>query len=192
MLVNNAGGSPLYKSLKDITESYFDKVIGLNLKGPFRLSTLFASKMCEGYGGSIINVSTDGTLSHPVNAVVYAAAKSGLNSLTKSMAQAYGPKVRVNCILPGPFLTDIAKAWDLKMNQKGWRMGKPLMRAGRADETVGAALFFASSASSYCTGALLEVTGGPSVTGRDPYGMKGLDYNRDVLPLMRDPRLAKM
>jgi len=194
ILVNNAGGSPLYPSLKDITEDYFDKVVGLNLKGPFRLAALFGSRMCEQDGGSIINVSTNATVTPTPRETIYGAAKSGLNYLTQSLAHAYGPKVRVNCIMPGPFLTEISKAWgDLKPAEKGWRQRSALMRAGRADEVVGAALYFASEASSFTTGAILEISGLPSGSGvRDPYHKKNLDLERDVRAKMRDPRLSKL
>lgn len=193
ILVNNAGGSPLYPSMKDITESYFDKVTGLNMKGPFRLAVLFASKMCEQDGGAIINVTTDATINPSPNAAVYGAAKSGLNYLTQTLAVAYGPKVRVNCIMPGPFLTDISKAWDLKRMQQGWKRGNALMRAARPDEVVGAALFLASEASSFTTGAILPVNGMSCAgSGRDPYFNKNLNYDRDVLPKMRDERLSKL
>lgn len=193
ILVNNAGASPLYPSLREVSEQYFDKVMGLNLKGPFRLAALFASRMCEQQGGSIINVSSNSSLAPTARESVYAAAKAGLNSLTKALAVAYGPKVRVNCLMPGPFLTDISNAWDLKETVKALRAGQAMMRAGRPDEVVGAALYFASEASSFTTGAILEVAGGPGAAGgRDPYHKKSLDYQRDVLPEMRDRRLSKL
>lgn len=192
ILVNNAGGSPLYKSLLDVSEDYYDKVMDLNLKGPFRLSVLFASRMCEQDGGKIINVSTANTMSPSPHAAVYGAAKSGVNYLTSTLAAAYGPKVRVNCIMPGPFLTDISKAWDVKQGAKQWRKQMALMRAGRADEVVGAALYFASEASSFTTGAILQISGLPSVGARDPYHSKNLDLDRDVIAKMRDPRISKL
>lgn len=161
VLVNNAGGSPLYPSLLDITEDYFDKVVGLNLKGPFRLSALFGAKMCtQPEGGSIINVSSIESLRPNWRAAVYAASKSGVNYLTKAIANAYGPKVRCNCILPGAFLTDISKAWDIPSMEPIWKKTVPLSRAGEAGEIVGATLYFASKASSFTTGSILEVTGG--------------------------------
>jgi len=196
ILVNNAGSSPLYGSLGKVTEEYFDKLIGLNLKGPFRLSALFGSKMCEQDGGSIINVSsTSSVVASPAQAV-YAAAKAGLNNLSQTFGQAYGPKVRVNCIMPGPFLTDISKAWNIQQAALGWRRTGPLMRAGRADEVVGAALYFASEASSFTTGAILEVSGGESSNAgngaRDPDHGKNLNIDHDVIAKMRDPRLSKL
>jgi NAD(P)-dependent dehydrogenase (short-subunit alcohol dehydrogenase family) len=160
ILVNNAGLSPLYPSLDEITEDLFDKVIGINLKGPFRLSALVAKRMMAGDGGSIINVSSTAAVTPSPASEPYCAAKAGLNALTRSMAYAYGPKVRVNCIMPGPFLTDISKAWDLEAFAAGAKKNIPLQRGGQPHEIVGAALYLASSASSYTTGAILAVDGG--------------------------------
>ncbi len=160
ILVNNAGMSPLYPTLDSITEDLYDKVMAVNLKGPFRLSTVIGTRMMNGDGGSIINISSIASTRPAKNEAVYAAAKVGLNSITMSFAQALGPKVRVNCIVPGAFLTDISKAWDLDSFEKMARATFPLQRGGQPSEIVGAALYFASSASSYTTGALLRVDGG--------------------------------
>ncbi|MCJ0905440.1 SDR family NAD(P)-dependent oxidoreductase [Rhodococcus sp. ARC_M6] len=159
ILVNNAGMSPLYSSLDEISEDLYDKVMAVNLKGPFRLTALVGKRMAEGDGGSIINISSIAAERPTPGDLPYAAAKSGLNILTKGFAQAYGPKVRVNAIMAGPFLTDISKAWD--MDQVAERMqAYPLRRAGNPNEIVGAALYLAGDASSYTTGALLPVDGG--------------------------------
>jgi len=160
ILVNNAGMSPLYPSLDAVTEDLYDKVLGVNLKGPFRLSATVGTRMMAGDGGSIINVSSVASTKPSKNEAAYAAAKAGLNNMTMSFAQALGPKVRVNCIIPGAFLTDISKAWDLPAFEKQAQVTFPLQRGGQPNEIVGAALYFASNASSYTTGALLRVDGG--------------------------------
>jgi NAD(P)-dependent dehydrogenase (short-subunit alcohol dehydrogenase family) len=80
--------------------------------------------------------------------------------MTIGFAKHFGPKVRVNCIIPGPFLTDISKAWDLDAFKKNAKATIPLQRGGEPDEIVGAALYFATEASSFTTGALLTVSGG--------------------------------
>ena len=80
--------------------------------------------------------------------------------MTLGLARAYAPKVRVNCIMPGPFLTDISKAWDLEAFSQNAKANIPLARGGEPDEVVGAALYFASDASSYTTGAILKIDGG--------------------------------
>jgi NAD(P)-dependent dehydrogenase (short-subunit alcohol dehydrogenase family) len=89
----------------------------------------------------------------------YDAAKAGLNTLTEGFAKAFGPSVRVNCIMAGPFLTDIAKAWDQATLERGMP-NHALGRAGEPDEIIGAALYFATDASSYTSGAILRVDGG--------------------------------
>jgi NAD(P)-dependent dehydrogenase (short-subunit alcohol dehydrogenase family) len=159
VLVNNAGISPLYERLSDVTEDQWDKVIGVNLKGPFRLSALVGEQMAAADGGSIINVSSTGAVRPTADIVPYAAAKAGVNAMTAGLAGALGPKVRVNALMPGPFLTSIARDWDMDLLAERTR-DHPLRRAGQADEIVGAALYFASDASSFTTGAVLAVDGG--------------------------------
>lgn len=161
VLVNNAGMSPLYPSLAEVTEELFDKVIGVNLKGPFRLSANIGSRMVAARGGSIINVSSVASHQPSPTEAPYAAAKAGINSLTKSLAAAFAPTVRVNCIVPGPFLTDISKAWDMTTFNEQAKSAYALGRGGEPHEVVGAALYFASDASSYTTGALLDIDGLP-------------------------------
>jgi NAD(P)-dependent dehydrogenase (short-subunit alcohol dehydrogenase family) len=160
ILVNNAGMSPLYGKLSEVTEEMFDKVVGLNLKGPYRLSAVIGERMMEGAGGSIINISSIAAANPAPKSEPYGAAKAGLNNLTRSFAFALGPKVRVNSIMAGPFLTDISKAWDLEAFQKRADTSMALRRGGQADEVVGAALYFASAASSFTTAAVLRVDGG--------------------------------
>jgi NAD(P)-dependent dehydrogenase (short-subunit alcohol dehydrogenase family) len=160
VLVNNAGMSPLYESLSKVTESLYDKVLDVNLRGPFRLSSLIGERMAAADGGSIINVSSIAAVQPTPTELPYGMAKAGLNALTLGLARAYAPKVRVNCIMPGPFLTDISKAWDMEAFDKRARVAIPLGRGGEPNEVVGAALYFASSASSYTTGAVLKIDGG--------------------------------
>ena len=160
VLVNNAGLSPLYGKLSDVSEALFDKVVALNLKGPFRLSSLIGERMAAGDGGSIINISSTAAANPAPQAEPYGAAKAGLNNLTRSFAFAFGPKVRVNSIMCGPFLTDIAKAWDMVAFNQRAATSMALKRGGEAEEVVGAALYFASGASSFTTGAVLRVDGG--------------------------------
>lgn len=154
--INNAGMSPAMPS-PDVTEDLFDKVVGLNFKGPFRLAATVARRMAEGDGGVIINVSSSGALM-PLPAVVpYGAAKAALNAMSRSLAAEFAPKVRINVLSAGPFLTDIAKAWTPEMREKS---GNLIGRPGQPDEVVTTALALASPRSSYTTGALFQVDGG--------------------------------
>jgi NAD(P)-dependent dehydrogenase (short-subunit alcohol dehydrogenase family) len=160
VLVNNAGMSPLYESLTAVSQALYDKVLDVNLRGPFRLAALIGEHMAAGAGGSIINVSSIAAVQPTPNELPYGMAKAGLNAMTLGLARAYAPKVRVNCIMPGPFLTDIAKAWDMDAFNRRAQSTIPLQRGGDPDEVVGAALYFASAASSYTTGAILKIDGG--------------------------------
>ena len=160
ILINNAGMSPLYPKLTDISEELFDKVVGVNLKGPFRLMALVGERMAAAGGGSIINISSTASLNPSPDSEPYGAAKSGLNALTRSFAFAYGPNVRVNCIVAGPFLTDISKAWDMPAFEARAKENLALQRGGQPDEIVGAALYLASPSSSFTSGTTIRVDGG--------------------------------
>ena len=159
VLVNNAGMSPLYKSLTSVSRELWDKVIGVNLAGPFRLSAVVGERMAAGEGGSIINVSSTAAVAPGAAEVPYGAAKAGVHNLTRSLARVYAPKVRTNCIMPGPFLTDISDAWSDEV-KGAINAVVPLGRAGEAQEIVGTALYLASDASSYTNGAIIKVDGG--------------------------------
>lgn len=158
-LVNNAGMSPLYDSLSSVTEKLFDAVMNLNLKGPFRLSVLAGERMVADGGGRIVNVSSSGSIRPDPTMLPYAAAKAGLNALTEGLAKAFGPTVRVNTLMAGPFLTDISKAWNFEGVEKPFGH-LALQRAGEPAEVVGAALFLMSDASTFTTGSILRADGG--------------------------------
>ena len=156
ILVNNAGMSPAVPS-HEVTEQLFDSVLNLNFKGPFRLASQIGHRMAQGDGGVIINISSTGALI-PLPAVVpYSGAKAALNAMTVSLAHEYGPKVRVNSISAGPFLTDISKAWTEEAREHS---NNALGRPGRPEEIVTAALFLASPMSSFTTGGVVRVDGG--------------------------------
>ena len=165
VLVNNAGIAPLYGSLHEATEDLFDKTIAVNLKGPFRLSALAARHMAEEGGGSVINISSVAALRPTQQEVPYGAAKAGLHVVTAGIALEYGPAVRANTIMAGPFLTDISAAWDMAAFDD-FAASMPMRRGGQPDEITGAALYFASDYSRFTTGALLRVDGGQALVRR--------------------------
>ncbi len=156
ILVNNAGMSPAMPS-HEVTEELFDSVVGLNFKGPFRLASQIAKRMADGDGGVIINVTSSGSLMPLPGVVPYGSAKAALNAMSRSLAAEYGPKVRVNTLSPGPFLTDIADAWAPEARE---HVPSASGRPGNPEEIVTAALFLASPASSFTTGAIVRVDGG--------------------------------
>jgi NAD(P)-dependent dehydrogenase (short-subunit alcohol dehydrogenase family) len=160
ILVNNAGMSPIYDHVNNVTEALYDKVLDVNLKGPFRLTSIVGTRMAEGDGGSIIMVSSTAAVHPRMNVISYAAAKAGLEAATVGFAHHFAPKVRVNCIRPGAFMTDISKAWDLEDFARRAKSTILLQRGGEPSEIVGAALYLASDASSYTTASVIPVTGG--------------------------------
>ncbi len=159
VLVNNAGMSPVYEDLPSVTEELYDKVHAVNARGPFRLSALFGTRMAEGDGGSIINVTTAGTLRPDTADLPYAIAKAGLNALTLALAGAWAPNVRANLVLPGAFDTDISKAWGPEGQAQAASIN-PMKRIGVPEDLVGLCVFLASDAAGYINGAQILVDGG--------------------------------
>jgi NAD(P)-dependent dehydrogenase (short-subunit alcohol dehydrogenase family) len=168
VLVNNAGMAPLYPSLTAVTEELFDKVVAVNLKGPFRLGALLGERMAAAGGGAIVNISSIAAVRPSPTDLPYAAAKAGLNTLTAGLAAAYGPTVRVNGVMVGPFLTDISHAWDVEAFAAHARRRYPLQRLGDPAEIAGTALYLASEQSSFMTGAVLTLDGGITVSSPFP------------------------
>lgn len=158
VLVNNAGMSPLSPSSAETSEALFDKVVDVNFKGPFRLTALMGPRMAQQEnGGAILSISSVASIRPSPVFGPYAGAKAGLNALTTAFAIEYAPKVRVNTIMAGPFLTDIAKAWTPAAREKS---GNILGRPGQPEEIVTAAVYLCSRASSFTTGSVIEVSGG--------------------------------
>jgi NAD(P)-dependent dehydrogenase (short-subunit alcohol dehydrogenase family) len=157
ILVNNAGMSPLAPSSTETSEELFDKIVAVNFKGPFRLCAVVGKRMFEADGGSIINVSSSGALRPQPRFGPYSGAKAALNALTTAFAHEYGPKVRVNTLSAGPFLTDISKAWTPEAREStASAIGHP----GRPEEIITTALYLASPHSTFTTDALIRVDGG--------------------------------
>lgn len=159
VLVNNAGMSPLYDGLPSVTEELYDKVHAVNARGPFRLAAVIGARMAEADGGSIINVTTAGSLRPDATDLPYAMAKAGLNALTLGLAGAWSPKVRANLVLPGAFDTDITKAWAPGAKAQAGEIN-PMKRIGRPEDMVGVCVFLASDAAAYVNGAQVLVDGG--------------------------------
>ena len=161
-LVNNAGTNPYYGPIAESEEWAWDKTMDVNLRGPYMLSRRVAVKMMAGDGGSIINIASVAGLEAAPAQGIYSVTKAGLIMLTKVMAREMGAAgVRVNCICPGVIRTKLSRAlWEDEGAAKVWVGRKALGRVGEADEVVGAAIYFASDASSFTTGAVLQVDGG--------------------------------
>jgi NAD(P)-dependent dehydrogenase (short-subunit alcohol dehydrogenase family) len=160
VLVNNAGIAPVPPSLLGITEELFDKTIAVNLKGPLRLSALAAEYMQP--GSAIINISSKASTHPSPHTAVYAAAKAGLNAVTKATASALASReIRVNGIICGAvstdtFLSGIPSQERLESLTSRIALG----RIAEPEEVVGTALFLASTASTYLTGESITLDGG--------------------------------
>lgn len=157
ILVNNAGMSPVVESSLATSEALFDKIVAVNFKGPFRLSALVGTRMAKDGGGCIINLTSIGAIRPLPEFGPYAGAKAALNVVTKAHALEYGPAVRVNAIMAGPFWTDISRGWREQADREST---SAVRRIGRPHEIVTTALYLASDHSSYTTGTIIELSGG--------------------------------
>ena len=166
ILVNNAGMSPLYPSLGEVTERAFDSVIGVNFKGPFRLTALLGERMHAGTGGSVINISSTASLGASPWALPYAGAKAAINVLTQGFSAAFSPNVRVNTIVVGPFATDVAQHWPDPPDPANPRRTRSGLAIGAPEDIVSTALYLAADASRYVNGAAIRVDGGGWAMGR--------------------------
>ncbi|MBX3436487.1 MAG: SDR family oxidoreductase [Planctomycetaceae bacterium] len=163
ILVNNAGTNPYFGPMIESDDRAWDKTMDVNLKGPYMLSRLVARRMIAAEsGGSIINIaSVAGLTASPLQGL-YSVSKAGLIMLTRVMARELGrSQIRVNCICPGVIKTKLSEAlWKDPQAEQHHASQKALGRVGETEELIGAALYFASDASSFTTGAVLQVDGG--------------------------------
>lgn len=157
VLINNAGISPVAESSASVSEELIDKILAVNFKGPFRLAALIGERMKAAGKGSIINITSTAAIRPLPEFGPYAGAKAGLNVLTRALSLEYGPAVRVNAIMAGPFWTDISKPWREQADRTS---DSAVRRIGRPAEIVTTALYLASDHSSYTTGSIIELSGG--------------------------------
>ena len=160
VLVNNAASSPVFGPVEDTPMSAVDKILDVNLKGPFALACA-ALPHLRAEGGSIVNVSSVGGVKPETGLGMYSVSKAALVSLTRVMAKEWGPDVRANVICPGLIRTDFSEPlWANESVAARFEGRLPLGRIGTSDEIAGLALFLASDASSYCTGSIFTADGG--------------------------------
>ena len=160
ILVNNAGICPI-RPIDEVDAAFFDALVAVNLRGPYFLSQAAAQHMRARQTGRIINISSvGGKTGGQADISVYAATKAALFSLTKSFAKYLAPYGTANTIAPGPSVTDLTTAWNDAALLEQLRQSVPLQRLGTPDDYAGAAVFLASDAASYITGATLDINGG--------------------------------
>lgn len=168
VLVNNAGatwGAPI----DEHDDSTWDRVLNLNVKGVFHL-TKFLRPLLEAAStdddpARVINIGSIDGLKVPIlETFSYSASKAAVHQLTRHLARRLAPRVTVNAIAPGPFESKMMAA-TLAAAGDQIAASAPLKRIGRPDDMAGVAIFLASRAGSYVTGAVLPVDGGISTVG---------------------------
>ncbi|WP_372725990.1 SDR family NAD(P)-dependent oxidoreductase [Novipirellula sp.] len=163
-LVNNAAMTHIidHDDLPGMTESMWDQILGVNLKGPFFVTRAAAKLLVAGDGGAVVNVSSVAGETGKGSSIAYCASKAGLNTMTKSLARVLAPKVRVNAVCPGP----IDSRW-IREGNPDWDLDEmvatlPVPRASIPSDIADAVLFLAIDAG-MITGQLLSVDGGQTL-----------------------------
>ena len=163
VLVNNAGanwGAPL----AEYPDSAWDKVLGLNLKGVFNLTRaclpLLEAAVAPGDPARVINIgSIDGLRAPALETYAYSASKAAVHHLTRHLAARLAPRITVNAVAPGPFESKMMAA-TLERFRDAIVASCPLGRIGEPDDMAGVAIYLASRAGAYVTGAVIPVDGG--------------------------------
>ena len=165
ILVNNAATNPVFGPVEQTDAMAFDKIMAVNVKGPFELAKLALPSMQARGGGSIINISSIGGISPERFLGIYSVSKSALVMLTKVMAKEWGHNgIRANVICPGLIKTKFSQAlWGNEKLLQHVLQQLPAGRVGTVEEIAGLALFLASNAASYCTGAVFTADGGHTI-----------------------------
>ena len=165
IIINNAATNPVFGPVVQTDEAAFDKIMQVNVKGPFMLSKLAFPIMKQRGGGSIINISSIEGLSPEPFMGMYAVSKAALISLTKVFAREWGAAgIRANVICPGLIQTKFSQGlWANEAILNKIVKELPIARIGQTDEMAGLALYLASEASSYTTGGVFVADGGYTI-----------------------------
>jgi len=162
IIINNAAANPIFGPVQDTDERAFDKIIDVNLKGPFELCKKAYPILKQRGGGSIIHISSVGGRTPEAGIGIYSVSKAAIINLTRAMAQDWGAdNIRVNAICPGLIKTKFSEAlWNDEHSLDRFVKRIPLGRIGEPDDIAGLAVYLASTASAYCTGGVYMVDGG--------------------------------
>jgi NAD(P)-dependent dehydrogenase (short-subunit alcohol dehydrogenase family) len=164
IIINNAAVNPVFGPIQNTDERAFDKIIDVNLKGPFELCKKAYPVLKQRGGGSIIHISSIGGLRPEAGIGIYSVSKAAIINLTQAMAQDWGgDNIRANAICPGLVKTKFSEAlWNNDEIFDRFLKHIPLGRAGNPDDIAGLAVFLASDAAAYCSGGAYLVDGGYS------------------------------
>jgi len=162
ILVNNAATNPHFGSLLTSEESQWDKILDVNLKGYFRMIKACVENMRQRGGGKVINMASIAGLRYPQGMGIYGISKAGVLMLTQILAvELAADNIQVNAIAPGFFQTQFSRVlWETSEIHQKIVAQIPQERFGKPDELTGMALYLASQASSFTTGAVMLVDGG--------------------------------
>jgi len=162
IIINNAAANPVFGPIQNTDQRAFDKIIDVNLKGPFELCKKAYPIMQQRGGGSIIHISSIGGLTPEAGIGIYSASKAAIISMTKAMAQDWGAdNIRTNAICPGLIKTKFSEAlWNDESSFDRFVNRIPLGRIGEPGDITGLAIYLASPASAYCSGGVYMVDGG--------------------------------
>lgn len=158
ILVNNAGTN-LYEPFTSISEESWDRIIRINLKGPFLVTQALIPDMLDAGWGRIINISSSSAQSGAPSLAHYASSKGGVIGLTKALALEYiGNGITVNNVPPGFVDTPLVREGGIDVEATAAHM--PMKRAGKPDDIAYAVAYLASEEAGYVTGQTLSVNGG--------------------------------
>ncbi|OEK03997.1 glucose 1-dehydrogenase [Roseivirga misakiensis] len=165
IIVNNAAANPVFGPVQDAGDDAFDKIMDVNVKGPLNLAKYAYDSMKSRGGGSVINISSIEGITPGQGLGLYSVSKAALIQLTKVLAREWGPdNIRANAICPGLIDTKFSEA--LTSNEKILKMvmmKQALPMLAQPEDIAGLALFLASDASKFITGAAITADGGFTV-----------------------------
>ncbi len=163
LLINNAGTNPAMGTLSDLSPELFDKMMGINVKGPWYLASRIAPKMGAAGGGSIINMISVSGIRPAAYQGFYSCNKAALDALTKVMAAEWADmNIRVNAIAPGSYHSDLfdVSAAAMPGFEEGAKQASMMKRIAATEEILGPVLYLASDLGSYTTGSTVVADGG--------------------------------
>ncbi len=161
VLVNNAGTTFFidHKNLDELSEDKWNRILQVNLKGPFFCIRAAVPLIRKSGGGAIVNVSSVAGISGEGSSIAYAASKGGLNTMTRSLARSLAPEIRVNAVCPGPVDTRWLRAVMTPAELEQRTAGYPLRRAALPGDVADAVMYLALG-TTLTTGQCLVVDGG--------------------------------